>query len=207
MLFNKNHKYLLLIIFFCFLANNVFGQTNAKIDIQYLELKDTVLTQEIENLILEEVNREIIVNDSNKVFAENFFKKGLGYIYLNINRNIKGDTLCMYYISPTMMTLRKDAMDNAYPPFYSYIGGRLIFIYLSELEFAANITYSGKSKKMLRKKLDRFLEKPKDVTFYDLNGKKEFRDKKMRIDYFQFHNGKYIYILKNAPPIIARDQY
>lgn len=184
---------------------NLYAQTKPELKIQYIEIKDPFIIKEIEKLILEEVNRERDTT-TNKVYTENLFKNGLGYINLTINSNFKGDTICRYYISPSLVSIKEEQADDVYPPFYTNIGGRLILIYSSELEFLSNGSYTEKSKKMLRKKLEPFLERVKDVTFYDMQGKKAFRDKKMRKDYFQFHNGKYIYILKNKSPIVVKDQ-
>jgi len=38
-----------------------------------------------------------------------------------------------------------------------------------------------------------------------MDGSVAFRDKNFRIDYFKFHGGKYIYILKDKPPIVINE--
>jgi len=189
-------KYVLIyFLSFNLLTFKIYGQAKKQIDIQHILLKDTFLRKEVEKLIAEQVNS----ND-----PQHSFKHGLGYITVNVSKHSKGDTLLEYYIAPNLYSIKEEDLNQIYPPFYTYIGNRIALIYLSELDFVAKVAYSEKSKRMLRKKIKPFLEKTKDVTFYDVEGRKMFRDKKMRIDYFQFHNGKYIYILKDKPPIVVK---
>lgn len=192
-----------IILFFCVLP--AFSQKNKSVEIQYIALQDTFLVKEIEKLIQEEVNRVMDTAVTNELITENFFKKGLGYVDLYIEGNLKGDTLAKYYIVPSLMSIREDAADEAYAPFYTYISGRLVLVHMPLLKKAAALNFSGKSKKMLRKRVDAFLEKPQDVTVYGMDGSVAFRDKNFRIDYFRFHGGKYIYMLKSKPPIVVKD--
>lgn len=167
--------------------------------------------KEIEKLIQEEVNAKEDTSTNVKAFTENFFKKGFGYVRLYIEGNLQGtffhegDTLARYYISPSLVSIKKEAADTVYPPFYSYVGGRLVLVYMPILDNVTDLNFSEKSKKKLRKRVDAFLEKPQDVTAYNMDGSVAFRDKHFRIDYFRIHTGKYIYILKNKPPIVVKE--
>lgn len=191
-----------------------FSQKNSPIDIQYIEVQDSVLVQEVKKLIAYEENREIRKpKPGEKVYSENLFKKGLGYIevhmesfYSDPNRVNDGDTLYSYFIDPSWHVFRDDTLDSVYPPFYTYIGGRIVLLYFPILRQVADIRYSKKSKKAFRKKIDKYLEKPEAVTAYNLDGSVAFRDKNFRITYFRFeHDGRHIYILKNKPPILEKE--
>ncbi|WP_162055292.1 hypothetical protein [Pontibacter pamirensis] len=198
-------KQLLSFLILYLLVFSAFSQKKEAVAIQYITIKDTFLVKEVEKLIQEEVNREVDTTSTDKVFIENFFKKGLGYIKIFVEGNLKGDTTARYYIDTSLMSIREDAADNVYPSFYTYIGSRLVLVYLPVLESVAELNFSEKSKKKLRKKVDVFLEKPQDMTVYNMDGSVAFRDKNFRIDYFRFHSGKYIYVLKSGPPIVVQD--
>ncbi|MCC9135236.1 hypothetical protein ACFSKU_12115 [Pontibacter silvestris] len=198
-------KYLASFFIFSLLVFSAFGQKRELMEIQYITIKDTFLVKEMEKLIQDEVNREPDTTTTDKVFTENFFAKGLGYVRLYAGGNLEGDTLTRYYIAPSLVSIKKEAADYVYPPFYSYVGGRLVLVYVPVLENVTKFNFSKKSKKKLRKRVDAFLEKPRDMTFYDMEGNVAFKDKHFRIDYFRIHDDKYIYILKNKPPIVIRD--
>lgn len=187
------------------MAFSAVSQSSYPISIQSITIKDTILIKEVEKLIQEEVNREMDTTTTNKVFADNFFKKGLGYVRLYIEGNLAGDTLFRYYIAASLISLKEGAEDATYPPFYTYIGGRLVLVYMPILENVAALNYSSKSKRELRKRVDAFLEKPQNVKIYNQDGSLAFKDKTFRIDYFRFHGGKYIYVLKDKPPIVVNE--
>lgn len=187
------------LIILALLANSLcsFGQNNVPVTIQCVTLRDEVLKKEIINIIAEESNS----ND-----PDSLFKKGLGYVVVHIQSYSRGDTLTKYYIAPSLISLKEKDFDDNYPNFYSYVGGRIVLIYINEIQKSLNISYSDKSKSELRKKLDQFLEKTTDQTFFDNSGNKAFRDKKFRIDHFKFDAGKYVYIMKNKLPVIIREK-
>lgn len=183
-------------IMFIFLRYIAFSQEKPDNKIQYLVLKDKFLIKEIKKLIVDEINS----NDSNQ-----FFKKGLGYVRLNVYNYSHNDTLIKYYITPTMTSFKKDDNDDLYPLFYTYINERIVLIYLNVVNEFSIFNLSKKSKTRFRKKVEIFLPETKKMTFYDMEGKKTFTDKNFRIDYFKFHGGKYIYILKDKPPIVINE--
>ena len=80
-----------------------------------------------------------------------------------------------------------------------------MLVYMPILEHVADLSFSRKSKKELRKQVDAFLEKPQDVTAYNMDGSVAFRDKNFRIDYFRVYDGKYIYILRDKSPIVVKE--
>jgi hypothetical protein len=175
----------------------------AKLTIEQVTLLDTFLLNQV-NLLIEEESEQ-----------DSLFKKGLGYVELHYVNNFsevfmedaeKEHVIRSYYISPSLYSLKKDN-ELSYPPFYSYVGERLVFIYPFRLDNLLCYRYSKRSKRQLRRKLEPFLEKPKSQTFYGIDGKKSFRDKKFRVDYFKFHGGKYIYIFNDRPPKVIRDPH
>jgi hypothetical protein len=66
------------------LVFSAFGQKREWVEIQYVALQDAFLVKEIEKLIQEEVHKVKDTATTDKVFTENFFKKGLGYVDLYI---------------------------------------------------------------------------------------------------------------------------
>ncbi len=175
-----------------------YSQNKTPYKIQYLDLKDKFVIKEIEKLIKDEINS----NDTSQ-----FFKKGLGYIKLNIYNYSDRDTIIKYYLTPSLEGLKKEDTDNKYPLFYTYVSKRIVLIYLNVLLEFADYKLAEKSKRRIRKKIEPFLEKTRKMTFYDIEGKKTFTDKNFRIDYIKFHAGRYIYILKDKPPIVINENF
>ena len=179
-----------LIIFFTviLLTTSAFGQNGKAIAIQYVILKDEVINKEIGILITRESNS----ND-----PEHFFKRGLGYIIINIRQYFRSDTLTEYYIEPSMNALKREDPDSKYPVFYNYVGGRPVLIYANALQSTINLVFLPNSKSELRKRLNPYLEKTTSRVFCDASGRKIFKDKHFRSDHFKFDSGKYIYIMKS----------
>ena len=94
-----------------------------------------------------------------------------------------------------------------YPDFYSFVDGRLVFIKIHILNDMIWRALTEKSMRKLRKIQNRFLEKTKRMTTYDMEGKKIFTDKHFRIDYFKPHGGKYIYIYNDQTYEVKPDPY
>jgi hypothetical protein len=172
------------------LSITAFCQGKNQVDIQYIDLSDSVVIKEIKSIINEEINS----ND-----PEHLFQRGFGYITINIKEFSKSDTLYSYYISPSLSDIKKSELDKKHPIFYTYVANRLVIIYLDILRYPIfNSTVSSRSKSKLIKKINAFLEKPVDRTFYDSSNKIVFRDKHFRLNRFKFDSGKYIFIMKNS---------
>lgn len=102
----------------------------------------------------------------------------------------------------------KEVSNNAYPIFYTYVNNRIVLIDVDGVDKFASFNISEKTKRKFRKKIEPFLEKTERRTFRDMEGNKTFNDNKFRIDWFRVfrvHNGKYIYTLKNKPPIVVQE--
>ena len=157
-----------------------------KIAIQEVAIRDTLLIREINTMIREETEQS------------EMFKKGLGYIYVIPDYDLDENIVRSYYINVDYTGLRSMKEDSlaylAYPDFYSFVAGRLIFIKLQMLDGMLCVGFTNRSMRNIRKIQDRFLEKEKSVDVYDSQGQKIFTDKHFRIDYFKLHGGKYIYI-------------
>ena len=97
-----------------------------------------------------------------------------------------------------MANISEDDPATVFPLYYTNIDGRPILIYLNTIRSLSNTEISKKSKRLISKMIQPFLEKTKDVQAYDENGKKVFRDKHFRIDYFKFFGGKDFYMVKKS---------
>jgi len=193
-------KYLTLFvaIFICVQTKGNCQSKRLDTKISYLGLKDPILTENIKNLISREVNADTSKN--------NLFRKGLGYIYLEIKQHVNSDTVRQYYISPQLLSIKEDAADELYPDFYSYINNRLVVIRLQGLDGFTYRNLNSKTKRDFRKLVDRYLEKTQKRTFYDMNNKKVFTDKNYRLEHFKFHAGIYIYIFNNGSAILEDEK-
>ena len=80
-----------------------FVKNKGQIDIQYINLGDTTISNEIKSFIAYEVN---------SADSEHLFKKGFGYIKLSIEEYLHSDTLCSYYISPSFSDIKKKLTTN-----------------------------------------------------------------------------------------------
>ena len=169
-------------------------KAKVKNDVNFIVLKDTTLKAAVYKI----VDREVAKTDSN-----NLFKKGLGYISVHVTQYSERDTLISYYISPELFAFKNDTPDDLYPGYYSYLGDRLVLIYIDAFKNMATRVLTEKYKKRVREVVNNTLEKPKKVVFYDVNNKKAFTDKNFRIDYLNFHSGIYLYIFKHRPPLMV----
>lgn len=190
-------KYLLLILSTISLSTNAFCQNNKHVSIQYISLNDSVLVKEIKSTIGEETSS----ND-----PEHLFENGFGYINVYINSFINSDTIYSFYILPSFHYIKKNAHNNEYPCFYTYILNKLVLIYIKTLnDSIISLDYSLRSKARLRKKISSFLEEATDRTFYDSSNHKVFRDKHFRLERFRFDSGKSVFIMKNSAPKIVKE--
>lgn len=165
--------------------------------IQEIVLKDSVLIQQIERLIQDEINNE---EDEYE-----FFKSGLGYINLHVLNYSDRDVIRKYVIYPGMTAYRKSSSDELYPLFYSFVANRMVLIYIDPLYRFANFRFTQSSKRQFRKKLEPYLEKPQNITARDSDGNIVIRDKHFRIDWFRLHSGRYIYIFHDMPPLVLNE--
>lgn len=174
----------------------VAQEKQKKVRIQYLPIADSSIIGTIRQVIDQEVNS----SDTN-----HFFRKGLGYVAMHIQRFSGGDTVLRYDLLPAMYGFKKKDDDDVYPPFYSYVDGRLVLIFSSQLErVGGKIAFTTKSKARLRKQVDRFLEKTERAVFRDMNNKKVFTDRHFRMDYIQFDNETTVFLLRNGKAIVKK---
>ena len=176
------------IIIFSFVKTS-FGQTN-KIEIQHLNIKDSSFIKNVKSIIEYEKNS---TEDNH-----HFFKNGFGYIAVTIHDYVHGDTLIKYNVLPMMSNIGENDDSIVYPLYYTYIDGRPVLIYLSTIKNFASVVFSKKSKRFISELIKPFLEKTKDVQMYDENGKKAFRDKNFRVDYFKLSGGKDFFTVKRV---------
>jgi len=182
-------KTFLLFVIMLFLIQTIYGQEK-KLKIQYLDIRDSSFIKNVTS---------IIENEKNSTGDEHrFFKNGLGYISVTVYDYIHGDTLLKYNVLPMMSNIGRDDAALVYPFYYTYIDGRPILVYLHSINSIAKIEFDEKSKQFISKLIQPFLEKTKDVQMYDENGRKTFRDKNFRINYFKFFGEKDFYIVKKS---------
>jgi hypothetical protein len=177
---------------------NIPWNKRKAVDIPEVSLTDSILVKEIRKLIEEET----AVND--------MFKRGLGYIEVFPDYDLKENIVRSYYINVDYTGLKSmEATDPkaylAYPDYYAFVDGRLIFVKLHMLDGMICTRLKEKTMRKLRKIQNRFLEKPIRAPAYDMNGKKVFTFKHFRIDYFRFHGGKYIYVYSDRPYVVELD--
>ena len=166
--------------------------------ISYLELKDSTLVENIKRIINKEVNSDTSKN--------NMFRKGLGYILLEVKQHFNSDTLRQYYIDPQLLSFKDDTDDRLYPDYFSFVDNRLVIIHLQVLDEFTKRYLTAKTKSNFRKLINSYLGKTKKMTFYDVDNKKAFTDKNFRIDYFKFDSGVMIYILKNGSALVIDEK-
>ena len=177
-----------------------------KVEICEVTLRDTILIKEINVLIKEET------------IGSEMFAKGQGYIqvfpttdFLHHDGIPVKNVIRCYYINVNytgLKSLKRDKNAYAfYPDFYSFVGGRLIFIKAFILNDMTWQAFTEKSMRRLRKIQNKFLEKTKRVTAYDKEGRKVFTDRHFRIDYHKLHGGKYIYIYLDGSYEVKPDPY
>ncbi len=183
---------------------NLPRKERKKIHIQEVGIKDTLLIGQINQFIQEETQKD------------SMFRKGLWYLYVIISSDKQEDVAQSYYINVSMISLKKDSfypkekninVDLSYPPFYAYVGGRLVFIRNYALQDAVCYRYSEKSKRKLRKLQEPFLEKTRKEKAYNMDGTLAFIDRHARLEHFKLHGGKTIIIYKdkNRPPAVIPD--
>jgi hypothetical protein len=130
-----------------------------KWDIQKVDLRDTLLIDQVRRLIVEETE-----NDS-------LFRK-MGYINVYANSFSKNDTLRSYFINTNFDDKLSSDGSNSYPHFYTMISGRLICYYLTILSDAVSVQFSKKTIKKFRTVLSRHLPKDKLNELFKTHGGK-----------------------------------
>ncbi|MBV7532475.1 hypothetical protein [Chitinophaga sp. sic0106] len=181
-----------------FFTLDCIAQSKCNFVIQQIVIKDSVIIEVIQQVINEEEKSPDSLN---------LFKRRLGYVNLFVSEQNNGDTVLKYFITPAMYSIKNDDKDEIYSPYYAYINNRLVLVYLNTLKNISDCPYSAKSKRAIRKKINKCLEATKKVTFYDMNNQPVFTDKHFRKDYFKFHAGKTVYILKNQKRLIINNKY
>jgi len=182
-----------------FLMKTALCQTKEEFtDIPYVKISDSVLISNIDKII------DLQVNSSD---TSNLFKKGFGYVSLLVFKypNNK-DTSIIYYINTELFGFKKETSDWSYSDYYSYVNNKLVLVTIGPLRSFAETKHSEKSKKLIRKLVDKCLVKTQKLTFYNMDGTKAFTDKHFRQDVITFHGGYYLYIFrKKKPPELKKD--
>lgn len=179
-----------------FLTQKGFCQSKSgNAEITYLHIKDSLLISSIQKLV-----KQVETTDT-------LYRKGYGYITLQVKEYSQKDTLIDYSINPSLLSIREDSIDQLYPDHYTYVNNRLVLIHINVLNQLAVRKYTEKSKSEIRKLVNSTLEKTRKVTFYDVNEKKAFTDKHFRVDYLLRNYAIHLYILKNKPAVIFKELY
>ncbi|MCJ8209307.1 hypothetical protein MUY27_06275 [Mucilaginibacter sp. RS28] len=158
----------------------LFSSTSAQrlnVDIQELNIKDSTFTKNITNFIEEQ-------KKGGDEF--HFFKKGLGYVTVQIADYHKNDTLLRYAVLSQASSFNHDTDDGVYPQYYTFIDGHPVLLYFRSVSMLGNLKYSEKSKKKLQKVIEPFLEKKRTKLLYDVNQKKTVKVKNFRNEFFKF---------------------
>gem|GEM_PF-3114014 len=164
----------------------------AKLHIEEVSIKDTFLIQQLERLIIDESKKDSV------------FRSGMGYLEVYPTQNLEQRIEHRYYINNDFLAFRKDMDDMVYPSFYSWVGGRLVFIHMSVLDGVFCYRYSKRSKKELKKKLEPFLPKAERLVARDSTGKVFIRDKHFRLERTKLHGGRYVYVFSDGrPPVVT----
>ncbi|WP_423146445.1 hypothetical protein [Rubrolithibacter danxiaensis] len=188
-------KLICLLFFFLFFNQIGLCQKAHSAHIQYIELSDTSLINEIKKVIAKEVNS----ND-----PEFFFKRDFGYVEVRISEFSQGDTIMKVEISPALSGIQKGQPDFYYPNYYSYIDGKLILIYSRLVRQLFKIELTNSTKNKIRKKVLKVLPKPEKKTLYDINGKVISKNTPIRIDYFKFYSEGSLYFIKTEKGVVVR---
>lgn len=172
-------------------CNTAYKQ-RAKLHIQQVILQDTFLVQQLERFIRDESDKDSV------------FRSGLGYLKVFPHQDLEHGIEHRYYINNEFISFRDDKNDLAFPTFYSYVGGRLIFIRMPVLDGIFCYRYSRRSKKELKKKLEPFLPKSEKLVARDSTGKVFIRDKHFRLEWTKLHGGRYVYVFNDGrPPVVT----
>lgn len=164
----------------------------AKLHIQQVTLQDTFLVQQLERLIRDESKES------------EYFRSGMGYLEVFPTQILEQGIEHRYYIKNDFISFREDKNDSAFPAFYSWVGGRLVFIHLQMLDGVFCYRYSKRSKKELKKKLEPFLPKSEKLVARDSTGKVFIRDKHFRLEQTKLHGGRYVYVFNDGrPPVVT----
>jgi hypothetical protein len=111
----------------------------AKLHIQQVTLQDTFLVQQLERLIRDESKKDSV------------FRSGMGYLQVFPLQDLEHGIEHRYYINNEFVSIREDKNDLAFPSFYSWVGGRLVFIHMQVLGGIFCYRYSRRSKKELKR--------------------------------------------------------
>lgn len=172
----------LLFVFF----NNSYAQRSTLLDIQEIKIKDSDFVYMITKFIEEQKSGKD---------AFGFFKKGLGYVTVQISDYHHQDTLLRYQVLTQAIGFDKKISDFLYPPYYTIIDGHPVLLYLHSLSLIANVQYSEKSKNKFRKVTDPFLAKLIDIDFHDRQDKIDTSLKYFKNEVFNFTGGEIRYKL------------
>lgn len=153
-------------------------------EIQRVQVKDKEFIKNITHFI------EDLKNGGDEF---GFFKKGLGYVSVQVADYHHGDTLLRYSALQQATGFDNGTDDGLYPPYYTLIDGHPVLLYFRAVQMLAAVKYSQRSKSLFRKELNRYLDKPKNVVVYDVDNKKNVNAKNFREEYYKLGSGVVFY--------------
>ncbi len=175
------------------------GQSAAKLRIQRIELRDTLLVHHIERYLAEQRD--------NPDDPERLVERGYGYIILRVQDSDEQSTIARRYdLYFALSSFRDDALDISCPLFYTYVAGRLVLIEVSNLNHILGLTFSTKAKRQMRRRVDHFLAKRTRQVGRDMQGNKVVF-KHHRIEWLRFDSEKVIFVKKDGSVVIRRGDY
>ncbi|MFC4209714.1 hypothetical protein ACFOWA_00890 [Pedobacter lithocola] len=184
----KLHKKVVyLFAFFLQLNLAVFGQNpngaTSQLQIQRVDLKDSILIQEIKKFIQSEIVKE-------KGF------KVVGYITISKIRNSANDIIKRYHINKNYVNFDELKNDSQFP-FYSYVDSKIILL-KGEIESFVDKKFSNRSKKHFQRIIEPFLYKVKLMQAPSIDGKSKKKTPHREGERIQLHGGIDVSIFING---------
>lgn len=194
-------KYFILWLTILLSNYDIRAQNTHEVDIQQISIRDTVLMNEISNMIREQEGANI------EHVSESWFDEGLGYIKLTIDSYHKGDTILRYQIVPDQTPIEVTGSDSAFPIYYALNNARPILVYYSHSFMEAlGIKFSHKSKVKFLKQLDKVLPTPEKEVGRNEKGEVVFRIDDFRPQHVTFGLNKTIYLLRDSSYVISKER-
>jgi hypothetical protein len=159
--------------FFFLVVIKINAQRDSELDIQYLKINDTAISNSLERFI------------DYKSAIDSIFKNGVGYIRVRGKKYIQKipytglkDTLYEFDVYDTDNPIYKKTADMAYPGYYTQIKSRIVTFYFDDgPSKLTHIFYTEISKSLFRKKLTPFLNPLDQKNIEEDSGEEVFRYK------------------------------
>ncbi len=186
--------------FFIATVQNLYSQKLEcnPVEIQEITLQDTFLVKQI-GLFIDEESRT----------DPSFLKKG--YVILWISEKPYMDDKVEKTYGLNKQFYNHDNLNNdlSFPPFYTFVKGRMVLVDIKTLDGTVCLKYTKKSKVAFQKKLEPFLAERVKMKFPDKDGKLRTVNNFRPGEIVQIHGGMTIYIFqdKNKAPVIEKNRY